>query len=220
VNASAGENPAIVNRYRSLSFVDVRAAVLAAVLVLTSCVGPVTKAKPDPSPAKGNPVSSPGALNRSVRQPNALTHEEFVNAKKGVQQTQSPSTDLPSFKEFATDLIAADRRIPADKKEPIYTAIFDQAGIRPTPDQFPGLNKEAVGPNAATLSQAYQRFPEKQRELSNLVEQLRRDATKIPALHETPRAPASPRTTGTNYQPATERLPVADFTFRIPHSAI
>jgi hypothetical protein len=167
---------------RSLTFT---AWVLAALLALTSCVEPVTRATPDPSPAKGHPAATPAVQNRSVRQPNALTHEKFLIGKEQARHKQSPSADLPSFKQFATDLTAVDERIPEDKKAPIYTAIFDQAGIRPTPDRFPGLNPQALGPNAATLSQAYRKFPEKQRELSKLLEKLKADPTKIPVADET-----------------------------------
>jgi hypothetical protein len=140
------------------------------------------QAKADLSEAKGDTISAAAteALNRPVRQPTALDSNKFSEEQGRAQHKPTPSPGLPSFSEFAAELRALDNNIPNEKKKEVYGRIFNQAAISPTPDQFPGLNENAVGANIATLSQAYQHFQDKQRKLNELVKQLTKEyqATK------------------------------------------
>jgi hypothetical protein len=101
-----------------------------------------------------------------------LSPSDF-EGKEAAAPTKLPQQlELPSFSEFAESLRTLNNNIPVDMKTQVYGNLFDQAAISPTPDQFPDMNSAKVGQNIATLTQAYCRFPDKQRKLSELINQL------------------------------------------------
>jgi hypothetical protein len=69
------------------------------------------------------------ALNRTVRQPVGLTHEQFQEFIKNYQAPSKPGANLPTPIEFKRILVDVDKTIPESQRETIYRDIFNQVGI-------------------------------------------------------------------------------------------
>jgi hypothetical protein len=124
------------------------------------------------------------ALNRTVRQPVGLTHEQFQEFIKNYQAPSKPGANLPTPIEFKRILVDVDKTIPESQRETIYRDIFNQVGIDLKDKRFEGLSP---GYNAVTLNEAYRVFPDnKRREIYMLVQKPKANPTESPAPTPTP----------------------------------
>jgi hypothetical protein len=117
------------------------------------------------------------ALNRAVREPVGLTHDQFQEFIKKFQAPSKPEANLPTFIEFKRILADVDKTVPESQREAIYRDIFIQVGIDLKDEHFEGLSP---GYNAVTLNEAYQVFPAKRREINTLVRKLKDNPTESP----------------------------------------
>ena len=164
----------------------------AALQAINVQVGRATaQAKAALATAKGDTISAAAieALNRPVRQPTGVPSTVFHGHPKG-EPTPAPK-NVRTFDQFAADLKAVDPKMPADRtaKEAIYQSIFDDIGISLEPAKMPDVLKQftSVGPNAPTLIEVYQDFPDKDQRLNDLLDLLQRNPNASPVLFALPK---------------------------------
>lgn len=118
------------------------------------------------------------AVEHFDRPPEFLDPNDFAAAiAKVMPRPPPPPKDLPSVKQFRTDLIALDKSIPEASKAKIYHDIFEEVPIDIRAKEFEGLSMQE---NAVGLNEAYRVLGDKRRRILDLVAKLKTDPTKSP----------------------------------------